>query len=607
MVVRIGSLLLALVALFGGAAHADWYVSGIQYKCDTAAGTFEILPYTQSSSGDDAIQEGFVVAKDGRSLHACWLGKRRLLAQLHVVPPQPRGACMGGGAAGVPSISVDGVELDKKGISIDWSCWNSDAPTVERVEVKTAPKGVSITECTSTFDGDGTRHDQPCETRIVDVDANAAAFDKIDHDLANAATQAAEAAILLPADFDMAKAFAGQTDPNGLPSCAHWVGYFLRLSGDPQTWGRIGGKPHQRASIHPVYPAVCTRASDHACDASAYVIAGDRVDVDFVCGAWTKIRYLPRVRAFPQTIGWVETARLYGLQDLPKPRPVDPNMLSNDPAWKQPLRVAALKNDAKAIAQLVRNGADPNGGDRAVAPLSVALGWNRLAAIAALLGAGADPDPGVSDWNRWGLSALMQVADMDRAWHYRDTLDPSQIGEPVALAKLLLQHGAKLEATDIEGASALFHAIGANNVDIAAFLIAAGADVNRTRGGEGAASTASDGRDAGYTPLMAALSAYDGSRDPSMIRLFLARGADPNFMTDKEHYNSEEPSYAGETILTISAREGYMTIVLDLLAYGADPTLARGDGALPAEIAREAGFPEIAKLIAGAAQRKAQP
>jgi ankyrin repeat protein len=588
-------LVLALDAFVPLQARADWTAAGAQFHCDADNGTFEILAYRTSSDGDSAIPPGFEVAADGFSDHRCALGKHGLLAQFEIIGPQARGECMGGGLARIQSLTVDDLELEEEPIDIDWIC--SDAPAVLRVKLKAVTNGIALTKCMAVDDtADGTRNDLPCQTTVIEIDAQVAALSKIDHDLADPATQAAQSATKIPADNDMAKVFAGQTDPSGAPICAHWQERSGWRPAPNQPWGRIGGEPQQRTPIQPVYPSLCTRKDDTACDPSGYLIAGDRVEIGFVCGAWTQVGYHPRLRSRPPATGWIETARIYGIQPLLTPEPpITYWVPPTEPVWKQPLLAAVLNDDSKAIEDLLRKGADPNLEARHATPLSIALGWSRVHAVELLLAAGAKLEPGISEGNRDGSTALMQVAARrsEKLWHTRE---PAQVENPVALAKLLLAHGAKIDATDRDGGTALFSAVQANNVDVAAFLLDAGANPNKTRGlGETGSDTAAVGT--AYTPLMLAAYRYITLGDPSMTRLLLARGADPDFMAGKADYDSEDGGFAGETVLTYAADQGLMIVVKDLLEHGADPTRPRADGALPAQIGRDAGFPEIAELI----------
>jgi ankyrin repeat protein len=214
----------------------------------------------------------------------------------------------------------------------------------------------------------------------------------------------------------------------------------------------------------------------------------------------------------------------------------------------------------------------------------------------ALLAAGAKPDPGIVGWNRVGMSALELAAKVDRAEAYRTQ---SLTIDPILQLQILLQHGAKVDAVDARGLTPLRRAIGANNVDVVAFLIGAGADPNK-------AINVGDSDIPGYTPLMGAVLGYEWSRDPSLIRLLLDHGANPDFMT---HSEALDPRYMGmrkygETALTVAARKGFSIVVQDLLDHGADPALPREDGALPADIARKAGFPKLAELLIQAAATK---
>lgn len=69
---------------------------------------------------------------------------------------------------------------------------------------------------------------------------------------------------------------------------------------------------------------------------------------------------------------------------------------------------------------------------------------------------------------------------------------------------------------------------------------------------------------------------------------------------DEHDHDAEDGSedHGGETALSIAAEKGYLTVVRLLLQHGADPALPRGDGLLPAVVAKENGFSAIHDLIA---------
>lgn len=84
----------------------------------------------------------------------------------------------------------------------------------------------------------------------------------------------------------------------------------------------------------------------------------------------------------------------------------------------------------------------------------------------------------------------------------------SRLGE-MAIARLLIEQGAKVDRKDISGYTALFNAVMTNNNDVAKLLCQNGADIN-----------ASDNYK--VTPLMWATLC----RDPALVKLCLELGAD---------------------------------------------------------------------------------
>jgi ankyrin repeat protein len=579
-------------------ASADWVVAGAEVSCNTVEQTFEILPLDDTSEGIPLPDAGFRKLPKGPTLLRCKLGKYNLLAKIDVIEGQPRGACMGPGVVNVDSLSVGDVEVLKDGQSLDWSCPNSDAVTIVALRVRPDANGLLVERCEGEYAAyEQTRKETTCHREVFDIAKLAAEYAKIDHALASPAEQRAQAATSLRARYDLAAVFAGQKDPWGQPICVHWVGDFFPR--ERQAWGRVSGKAGERAPIFRANPQRCSRQAEDGCKSTAYVIAGDRVDVGLVCGAWSYVRYRPRVQAFPQTIGWMATGRLYGVTGLPEPRPRSTEA-PNDPRWQEPLIQAILHNDAQGVKQAIDAGSDPDGAIRSGFPLSVALNRQNDAVLEALLASGAHIDLAGGPGNQRLANALMTEAETSRQDFYTYFGFGAPVQDPVRFVRFLLQHGASIDAHDRAGATPLFYAIGANNVDVVAVLLEAHADPNAARDVNDPVA-ASDGDATGYTPLQVAVGSYAGYADASIVRYLLDHGADPNFQTGD--YYPDRSEFAGETALTYAARMGYATIVAALLDHGADPTKPREDGAVPADIAADASHKDIAELLRKASAR----
>jgi ankyrin repeat protein len=126
----------------------------------------------------------------------------------------------------------------------------------------------------------------------------------------------------------------------------------------------------------------------------------------------------------------------------------------------------------------------------------------------------------------------------------------------LATARLLVRHGADVNATNAQGATPLFEAVGgASGPDLVRFLIDAGADVKVVDADRN-------------TPLYRAV--HSGA-DPAVVRLLLERGADPNV---KEKWFAETP-------LHVAAARGDVELIRLLLAAGADTNAKDRDGRTP--------------------------
>jgi ankyrin repeat protein len=133
--------------------------------------------------------------------------------------------------------------------------------------------------------------------------------------------------------------------------------------------------------------------------------------------------------------------------------------------------------------------------------------------------------------------------------------------------RVLLRAGGDVNITDGRGNTALLHAMGpGGTVANINALLDGGADVNL-------------GNEAGETPLLIAVD-WDW---PVMVKLLLAKGADPNKATTK----SKHASTIGETPLMTAAEFGRAEILRLLLKSGANPSARNAQGKTALMIAVE--------------------
>lgn len=142
-------------------------------------------------------------------------------------------------------------------------------------------------------------------------------------------------------------------------------------------------------------------------------------------------------------------------------------------------------------------------------------------------------------------------------------------GSQNVLAALLADPGTKVDATALNGNTALMMAAYKGNVPAVQALLAKGAAVNTL----------------GWTPLHYAAA---GGND-EIAGLLLQRGAriDP----------LSPPASGANTPLMIAAREGKEGSVAFLLDHGANPALFNNEGLTPVQIAERADHKSIAALL----------
>lgn len=176
--------------------------------------------------------------------------------------------------------------------------------------------------------------------------------------------------------------------------------------------------------------------------------------------------------------------------------------------------------------------------------------------------------------------------------------------------ELLLVHGAALNPNINQSSSSPLHqAVRANDLEMVAFLLEIGADVNSLNCYK-------------TTPLMYAVK-Y-GS--PELVKLILDYKPDQTHLSfigaAAIHWaiwpnrpeilelllqagaNKDHPMADGSTPLHCAATGGYLATAACLLKYGADPLRRNGDYKTPLQVAEESGHEDIARLLREAALRR---
>jgi ankyrin repeat protein len=625
------------VTLCARPASADWSVAGAQYSCAAESGAFTLLPYVISSSDENpALEQGFAKLPADPENLTCALGERTLRAQIVVTGPRSFGACMGGGAVTVGSVTVDGVELLEGALMFNWQCTSESSIT--KITVRLDGALVELEQCTTNSElAQESPGEMKCSAKSFDVDTIAASQRAIDHRIDDAATQAQRSAARLPADNDLAQVYASRFPPDSeIPLCAHWSATFVNaiVNTERQRAGRVTGAEGERVALRPMNPQLCGESSAEGCEPTDHLMAGDRVHVGFICGAWTQVQRITKVLSEPPSKGWVETARLYDVEPMTEGTASNPVDVVVVPSADMDATFldAIVAKDHDEVRRLVAAGTNPNGLLGFGTPLANAIELRDIDMVRTLIDAGADvnahgPVCQIAELalrderifalllaesldlecrDSQGATPLMRIAWFHRlrVWEWLSD-DPRPMVEHLrdlgAVAGRLVRAGANPNAIDPHGRTALFYASQANNVDFAKVLLELGADPNISIS---AASNTSYGRQQGSTPLMAAMHWYPLTSDTTMFEMLLESGADPNYR-NASRYDEERDlttrgavTFAGQTVLTRAATDGLLSLARVALEHGADPLLPRQDGALPEAIARRHGHLEVAALIA---------
>ena len=236
--------------------------------------------------------------------------------------------------------------------------------------------------------------------------------------------------------------------------------------------------------------------------------------------------------------------------------PVESVSYGGDMGWCTPLVQAAFQNKEEALFTLLRHGANPNvKGSAGSTALMTAAGHGRMAMVDALLAAGAEMT----------IHAAAALGDLQE------------------VERILADSSAWLEAKDsYRKATPLYHAAGANRVEVVKALAARGAALD---------TPDQFMQQPGWTPLFRA--AFGGCGE--VVLALVELGADVNYASPNARWGRP----AGTAVLHAACYEAGTTpeVIGALLRNGADTRLTDSEGRRPVDVARDESRDELAAVL----------
>lgn len=263
---------------------------------------------------------------------------------------------------------------------------------------------------------------------------------------------------------------------------------------------------------------------------------------------------------------------------------------AKDAEGQTPLRYAAREGHAEVVELLLAKGANADGKGSGDTPLLDAL-WRRHVDVATVLvnhGARIEGEHSVSRMSPLHMAAQDGLTELVRLMiakgarvNARDNAGNTALhyAPGADIAQFLLSNGADVNVKSRSGSTPLHYAAGRGQVDLVQLLIDNRAAIDpKDKRGQTPAAWAMQ---AGHREIVRLLAAHGAALTPHMaayagdvqtVRRLLDAGADVN-QQDKE----------GRTPLYLATQEGYMEVMELLIARGAD--VNQGTGHDPGEFA----------------------
>ena len=212
-------------------------------------------------------------------------------------------------------------------------------------------------------------------------------------------------------------------------------------------------------------------------------------------------------------------------------------------------------------------------------PLLVAVGAGNVELVKRLLHKGADANAVEQDNRRNRLALAKHAMGRDSV-----LIVAVKKNQPI-ISQVLIDAGAKLDYRGFMGKTALYAAVEKGHRNLVQLLLQQNADVNINSL-------------SGITPLMEA--AKMGNRH--IVQDLLTADADVNIIETPDLGYARESRAGGSTGMTalmFASRGGHEDVVQQLIQAGAEVNVHNSDGDTALEIATNAGYDEVVKILSG--------